>query len=89
MSNQNLIIWKNRLLGMLHPKRQRWNELSELYKGYHHLFSNEYKATIEPIVNYLNYSIFKRIKVAFNKTYTTVSIGKNLLFKFAIILKKY
>lgn len=81
--------WSKRIKSLMKPERTRWKEMSELLNGYSAIMKKEIKEVVYPLVEYKEYTLFHRIRIAFSSSYKTSVISKNILFRIALILKRY
>lgn len=81
--------FKRRWHNFIHPKCLRSMEAEELYKYYYDSMNPENQSIIKQIHNYRQKSFISRLSIAFNPVFKTDRIVNNLIFKLAIITKRY
>lgn len=81
--------WNGRIIDFMHPKCSRSKEFRELYKGFQSHMDESNISIVHRLAEYKKLSLYKRLKLAFSRDFKTECPSKNLLFKIAIILKKY
>lgn len=81
--------FKRRWQNFIHPKCLRSMEAEELYKYYYDSINPENQSIIKQIHNYRQKSFISRLSIAFNPVFRTGSITNDLIFKLAIITKRY
>ena len=81
--------FKRRWQNFIHPKCLRSMEAEELYKYYYDSMNPENQSIIKQIHNYRQKSFISRLSIAFNPVFRTGSITNDLIFKLAIITKRY
>lgn len=79
--------WKGRIKRAFHPKKERWRQLSELYKGYASVIPPQEMQIVKPLVQYQDMSFFNRVRLALNKNYKSNNSSKNFLFRISVIFK--
>ena len=81
--------FKRRWHNFIHPKCLRSMEAEELYRYYYESMNPENQSIIKQIHNYRQKSFISRLSIAFNPVFRTGSITNDLIFKLAIITKRY
>lgn len=81
--------FKRRWHNFIHPKCLRSMEAEELYRYYYKSMNPENQSIIKQIHNYRQKSFISRLPIAFNPVFRTGSITNDLIFKLAIITKRY
>lgn len=81
--------WSQRFIRLWNGVRKRYDEVYDLYEGYKDLMPQKQMNQIIPIINYHNKSFLKRLMISSNKCYKTGVMSKDILFKLAILLKRY
>ncbi len=81
--------FKRRWHNFIHSKCLRSMEAEELYKYYYDSMNPENQSIIKQIHNYRQKSFISRLSIAFNPVFRTGSITNDLIFKLAIITKRY
>ena len=81
--------FKRRWHNFIHPKCLRSMEAEELYRYYYESMNPENQSIIKQIHNYRQKSFISRLPIAFNPVFRTGSITNDLIFKLAIITKRY
>lgn len=84
-----LQIWESRIKRLFKGSRLRYDESESLYKGYAHLLSPRQLKYLELLIDYYKKSIWDRFRIAFSKNYQTNILNKDILFKIAILCKRY
>lgn len=84
-----LQIWEERIERILKNRRLRYDESESLYMGYAHLLSPRQLQYLEPMIGYYKKNIWKRLRIAFSNNYHTNILNKDVLFKIAILCKRY
>lgn len=79
----------SRVRRLVRPQRTRSKEMRELIKGYGRLMDKQTYNVINTLARYNNYSIIRRIQIAFNSQFRTEVKSKNRLFRLSIILGIY
>lgn len=82
-------IIKRRANNFLHPKCARYNEAEDLYYGFYNKMSDENKSIMKDIHNYKQKSLLKRMSIAFNPKFKTGRASNDLIFKIAILTKRF
>lgn len=81
--------WIGRLIRVFHVNRVKSDEMIDLYEGFSDLMDINTKIVVGQLVEYVNKGIMGRMRVALNPAYKTAISKKNLLFRVAVILKRY
>lgn len=80
---------KRRANNFFHPRCARYNEAEELYNGFYNKMSDENKLIMNDIHGYKQKSFLKRMSIAFNPKFKTGRSANDLIFKIAILTKKF
>ncbi|MDT3387135.1 MAG: glycosyltransferase family 2 protein [Bacteroidota bacterium] len=82
--------WKDRYnRWFLNVTECRYNEILCLYKGYYRSLPQNSLSIIEPMINYFDKSLIKRIGIALNKVYLTGKVKTDFIFILSIITKRF
>lgn len=80
---------KRRANNFFHPRCARYNEAEELYNDFYNKMSDEDKSTMNEIHDYKQKSLLKRMSIAFNPKFKTGRGANDLIFKIAILTKRF
>lgn len=81
--------WRNKMARRLSGDRKRYDEMKELYEGYNDIMHENQLQVIKPLIDYFNRPLWYRFRVALDNKYRTGVINKDVLFRVAVLLKKF
>ena len=80
---------KRRWYNFSHPRCERSLEAEELYRNYYDVMNHEDKSLMDKIHQYKKKNLFQRFLIAFDPLFRTDKTINDLIFKIAILTKRF